>query len=227
MRASSPSRTAVRALRQLVDGADEGRGADRACLGRQPLGVGGGHHEGVGHLADRLGDEQVAQVGEQVAGELGRVAAGAGHLLDPEQDALGVLGDDRVDRVEEQLGVGGAEQLEHRVRARPGCRRRRPAGRACRARRGSCPRPSGRSSPPRRPRPRSPRRRRPAVSTSEICSSEGRWKSKRWQRSAIVAITLCDSVVARTKTVFGGGSSSVLRKAFQASLVSMCASSRM
>ncbi len=64
-------------------------------------------------------------------------------------------------------------------------------------------------------------------STSEICSSEGRWKSKRWQRSAIVAITLCDSVVARTKTVFGGGSSSVLRKAFQASLVSMCASSRM
>ncbi len=55
----------------------------------------------------------------------------------------------------------------------------------------------------------------------------GRWKSKRWQRSAIVAITLCDSVVARTKTVFGGGSSSVFRKAFQASLVSMCASSRM
>ena len=64
-------------------------------------------------------------------------------------------------------------------------------------------------------------------STSEICSIEGRWKSKRWQRSAIVAITLCASVVARTKTVFGGGSSSVLRKAFQASLVSMCASSRM
>src|SRR5690349_25037461 len=34
-------------------------------------------------------------------------------------------------------------------------------------------------------------------STSEICSRLGRWKSKRWQRSAIVAITLCDSVVAR------------------------------
>ena len=63
--------------------------------------------------------------------------------------------------------------------------------------------------------------------TSEICSSEGRWKSKRWQRSAIVAITLWDSVVASTKTVFGGGSSRVLRKAFQASLVSMWASSRM
>jgi len=64
-------------------------------------------------------------------------------------------------------------------------------------------------------------------STLAICSSEGRWKSKRWQRSAIVGITLCASVVARTKAVLGGGSSRVFRKAFQASLVSMCASSRM
>ena len=63
--------------------------------------------------------------------------------------------------------------------------------------------------------------------TSAICSSEGRWKSKRWQRSTIVGITFCGSVVARTKTVFGGGSSRVLRKAFHASLVSMWASSRM
>ena len=63
--------------------------------------------------------------------------------------------------------------------------------------------------------------------TSAICSSEGRWKSKRWQRSMIVGITFWGSVVARTKTVLGGGSSSVFRKAFQASLVSMWASSRM
>ena len=63
--------------------------------------------------------------------------------------------------------------------------------------------------------------------TSAICSSEGRWKSKRWVRSTIVAITFCGSVVASTKTVFGGGSSSVFRKAFHASLVSMWASSRM
>ena len=63
--------------------------------------------------------------------------------------------------------------------------------------------------------------------TSAICSSEGRWKSKRWQRSTMVAITFCGSVVARTKAVLGGGSSRVFRKAFQASLVSMCASSRM
>ncbi len=63
--------------------------------------------------------------------------------------------------------------------------------------------------------------------TSAICSAAGRWKSKRWQRSTIVGITLCGSVVASTKTVEGGGSSSVFRKAFQASRVSMCASSRM
>ncbi len=63
--------------------------------------------------------------------------------------------------------------------------------------------------------------------TSAICSSDGRWKSKRWQRSTIVAITLCGSVVARMKTVLGGGSSRVLRNAFHASRVSMWASSRM
>ena len=53
-------------------------------------------------------------------------------------------------------------------------------------------------------------------STAAICSSEGRRKSKRWQRSTIVAGTLCASVVASTKTMCGGGSSSVFRKAFQA-----------
>ena len=63
--------------------------------------------------------------------------------------------------------------------------------------------------------------------TSASCSSVGRWKSKRWQRSTIVGMTLWGSVVARTNAVFGGGSSSVFRKAFQASRVSMCASSRM
>ncbi len=63
--------------------------------------------------------------------------------------------------------------------------------------------------------------------TSASWSSAGRWKSKRWQRSTIVGMTLCGSVVARMKTVFGGGSSRVFRNAFQASRVSMCASSRM
>ena len=64
-------------------------------------------------------------------------------------------------------------------------------------------------------------------STLAICSSDGRWKSKRWQRSTIVGGTLCASVVASTNTTWPGGSSSVLRNAFQAAVESMCASSRM
>ena len=69
---------------------------------------------------------------------------------------------------------------------------------------------------------RDARRRR-----SRSASTVGRWKSKRWQRSTTVAGTLLASVVASTKTVLGGGSSSVFRKAFQAAVESMCASSRM
>ena len=60
-----------------------------------------------------------------------------------------------------------------------------------------------------------------------ICSTVGRVKSKRWQRSTTVGSTFCASVVASTKIVRGGGSSSVLRNAFHACDESMCASSRM
>jgi DNA polymerase-3 subunit gamma/tau len=63
--------------------------------------------------------------------------------------------------------------------------------------------------------------------TEPIWRTLGRPKSKRWQRSTTVGRTLLASVVASTKIVFGGGSSSVLRNAFHAAGVSMCASSRM
>ena len=46
-------------------------------------------------------------VTEQVTGELRRVAARAGHLLDLDQDTPRVLGGDRVDGAEQELGVGG------------------------------------------------------------------------------------------------------------------------
>ena len=49
-----------------------------------------------------------------------------------------------------------------------------------------------------------------------IWATVGRLKSKRWQRSTTVGSTLLASVVASTKIVCGGGSSSVLRNAFQA-----------
>ena len=115
IRASSPSRTAVSAaasssiVRTRVAAPIAFAWAIETAL------VGGRDDEGARHLADRLGDEQVAQVGEQVAGELGRVAPRARHLLDPEQDALRVLGDHRVDGLEEQLRVDRADHLEHRL----------------------------------------------------------------------------------------------------------------
>ena len=65
------------------------------------------------------------------------------------------------------------------------------------------------------------------VMTAVSCSTVGRPKSKRWQRSTTVGSTFCASVVASTKIVFGGGSSRVLRNAFHACWDSMCASSRM
>ena len=40
-----------------------------------------------------------------------------------------------------------------------------------------------------------------------------RFRSKRWQREMIVGSTLCGSVVARTKMMCAGGSSSVFSSA--------------
>ncbi|MNY07090.1 hypothetical protein D3C86_1398760 [compost metagenome] len=54
-----------------------------------------------------------------------------------------------------------------------------------------------------------------------------RWKSKRWQREMTVGSTLWTSVVASTKTRFGGGSSMVLSRALNAALLSMWTSSMM
>ena len=63
--------------------------------------------------------------------------------------------------------------------------------------------------------------------TVASCSTVGRRKSKRWQRSTTVSMILCASVVASTKIVDGGGSSKVFRNAFHAAEESMCASSKM
>ncbi|HYS92661.1 MAG TPA: hypothetical protein VEL48_04485 [Candidatus Acidoferrales bacterium] len=52
-------------------------------------------------------------------------------------------------------------------------------------------------------------------------------KSKRWQRESTVAGILRGSVVASTKTTWGGGSSSVLRKALKAGPDSIWTSSTM
>ena len=61
---------------------------------------------------------------------------------------------------------------------------------------------------------------------STIASMGTRRKSKRWQREVMVAGISCSSVVARMKMAWGGGSSSVFRRALKAPVVSMCTSSR-
>ena len=66
-------------------------------------------------------------------------------------------------------------------------------------------------------------RRRSFVSSA----SRGREKRKVWQRERTVGKTFESSVVQKTKTRWGGGSSISLRSAFHAASVSWCASSRM
>ncbi|CAB5000129.1 unannotated protein [freshwater metagenome] len=72
------------------------------------------------------------------------------------------------------------------------------------------------------------------ASKSRICArcaerswTESRENSKCWVRDRIVGSTFCGSVVASTKTTWSGGSSRVLRSVLDASVVSMCTSSRM
>ena len=55
----------------------------------------------------------------------------------------------------------------------------------------------------------------------------GRWKTNVWQRERTVGSTFERSVVQKTKTRCGGGSSISFSSAFQAASVSWCASSRM
>ena len=67
-----------------------------------------------------------------------------------------------------------------------------------------------------------------SASSCSIAGTGTRRKSKRCTRDRIVSGTLCGSLVASTRSTCGGGSSKrVQRKAFHASVVSMCASSMM
>ena len=63
--------------------------------------------------------------------------------------------------------------------------------------------------------------------TVEISGRPGRANAKRWQRLRIVGSIAAISVVQSTKTACAGGSSSVFSTAFEASFVSMWASSMM
>ena len=63
--------------------------------------------------------------------------------------------------------------------------------------------------------------------TVTISCSRGRWKTNVWHRERTVWITFDSSVVQKTKTRCGGGSSISFRSAFHAADVSWCASSTM
>ena len=59
-------------------------------------------------------------------------------------------------------------------------------------------------------------RRRSVISSAK----RGRWKTNVWQRERTVGSTLASSVVQKTKTRCGGGSSISFSSAFQAASVS-------
>jgi hypothetical protein len=84
-------------------------------LGRPagPAGVAVGGHGDLGRdLAERADDEQVARVGLEVAQERAGVAAALAQLGRREQRPARVVRADRVERLEEQVGVGDAEHGE-------------------------------------------------------------------------------------------------------------------
>ena len=213
-------------LGQEVEQAHEARTRDAPGLLGEALVAVGGQPQLVRDLPQRLHDEQVARVGLEVLEELGDVAARVGQARGGEPRGAGIAGGDGVEGLEEQVDVGDAEHGEDVVGRDVGARVgdelleraervAERAGRVAGEQRDGVGRDLDRLGVATR------------VMTVAICSTVGRAKSKRWQRSTTVGRTFCASVVARTKIVCGGGSSSVLRNAFQACEDSMCASSRM
>ena len=185
-----------------------------------------GHRHRLRHLADVLDEHELAQVLEQVGDEAPEVLALLGELLEEGQRARGVAVDHEVADAEERLLLDGAEELEHGLDGHLLLRR---GGELVERRDGVAERAAR--------RPRDERERRvgrvdrlgvgdPAQQPHELVS-RGRWKTKVWQRERTVGSTLPRSVVQKTKSRCGGGSSISFSSAFQAASVSWCASSRM
>jgi hypothetical protein len=83
--------------------------AERIGLRAQPLGVGRRHREVVDHVVGRPDHEQLTEVSQQVAPELGRVAPGARKALGRLEHSPAIAGGDRISSGEDQLGLGDAE----------------------------------------------------------------------------------------------------------------------
>ena len=101
--------------REEVDRAQDLALREALGLSRQAVGVLGRDGERVGHVAERLHHEQVAQVRGEVAHELREVAPGLGQRLHRQERRARVAVGERLARGEHQLGVRHAEDLEHVV----------------------------------------------------------------------------------------------------------------
>ena len=212
---------------QQVDQPVDGRRLEPLGLAREPGPLVVGHGRLGGQPPELLLEEDQPQVGEEVGDERPQVGPGVGLRVDCDEAARCVGGGDPVDRGRTGSRRRSCRGARGRRRPRSGRCTRSRAGRAPRRRRGSCPTPPGRRAtpPPRRSRSTRPRRCGEAASRSRAARA-GRTR-KRWHRLRIVGSMAPISVVQSTKTTWSGGSSSVFRTAFDASFVSMCASSTM
>ena len=213
--------------REQVDQAEHGRLGQLVRLLAEALARLLGDGQRLRNVADVLHEQELAEMLDQLGDEPADVLALLGELLDLDERAGRVAVDDRVAEAEERVLLDPADELEHvldrdRAAGRGGElveRRDGVAERAVRAARDQRQRGVGRVDAP-RPRTRgAARRRAPAAA--------GRWKTNVWQRERTVGRTLARSVVQKTKTRWGGGSSISFSSAFQACDVSWWASSMM
>ena len=151
------------------------------------------------HLAERLDDHEVARVRLEVADEAERVAAGLRQARGRQQRRARVAGGDRVERGEEQVGVGDAEHREHVLGGDVQRRAGRVVGigagvrdelleRAERVAEGAVAWRASRTTASGAIAICSACATR--LTTAASCSTVGRAKSKRWQRSTTVGSTL-------------------------------------
>ena len=212
---------------QQVDQPDDGRRAELVRLLAQPLARLVGDRQRLGHLARVLDEHQVPQVLEQVEHEPAEILALLGELLEEDERAGRVAVDDEVAEPEQHLLLDRAEQLEHVLHGdRAAGRGRELVERRDRVAERAARRPRDERRAPRRARP-SPSPSATRRSSRSRSGSRGRWKTNVWQRERTVGSTFCSSVVQKTKSRCGGGSSISFSSAFQAASVSWCASSRM
>ena len=212
---------------QQVDQPDDRRRAELVRLLAQPLARLVGDRQRLGHLARVLHEHQVAQVLQQVEHQPAEVLALLGELLQEDERAGRVAVDDEVAQPEQHLLLDRAEQLQHvlhrdRAARRGGElveRRDRVAERAAR-----------------RPRDQAERAvghvhrlavGHPAQQPAGGRAAAGAGRRTSGSASAPSAAPSASSVVQKTKSRCGGGSSISFSSAFHAASVSWCASSRM